>query len=185
MNICASCDMIFWSWRSRVAHVGNIFSRGKEKVPRKGRIFCVIRVSFTSIRGAARRGVRTACLRLYLLYSVACQPIYIGLDSAFTSRATGTRPEDHRRVAPRDSLTISARLIFAKLHPRPGEWFLRVHAHVSPLPLLPEKLRELRLLSTSLRSVRETTCTPLVFARLRFHTYPRIHISGGTWRHDR
>lgn len=61
-----------------------------------------VRVSFTSIRGVARRveaSVRAICLRLYLLYSVACQPIYIGLDSAFTSRATGTRPEEHRRAA--------------------------------------------------------------------------------------
>jgi len=36
---------------------------------------------------------------LYLLYSVACQPIYIGLDSAFTSRATGIRaPRGARRA---------------------------------------------------------------------------------------
>lgn len=113
-----------------------IFFHTEKKYSKRGRaLLRRVRFSFTSIRGAARWGearARAICLRLYLLYSVACQPIYIGLDSAFTSRATGTRPEEHRRAA-RFSLTISVRLIFAKLHPRARQArFTRARARPSP-----------------------------------------------------
>lgn len=50
-------------------------------------------------------------------YSVVCQPIYIGLDSAFTSQATGTRPEEHRDSHDRNVINLWPRLIFAKSSP--------------------------------------------------------------------
>lgn len=50
-------------------------------------------------------------------YSVVCQPIYIGLDSAFTSQATGTRPEEHRDSHDRNAINLWPRLIFAKSSP--------------------------------------------------------------------
>lgn len=129
---------------------GNIFSRGKEELAKGDALFCAtvfgVRVSPSrSIHGAARRArarARAQCLRLYLLYSVACQPIYIGLDSAFTSRTTGTRPEEHRQAA-RFSLTISARLIFAKLHPSRAFHACTRTAPLSAFLLTVAKLRRL------------------------------------------
>jgi len=65
------------------------------------------------VRVTRARSRRAAVFKaLYLLYSVACQPIYIGLDSAFTSRATGirARPEERRSRDERARIIILAKL---------------------------------------------------------------------------
>lgn len=117
---------------------GKIFFHAERNKSRKAkRSFAPL--SFYEFRGKVK--CARARLSLYLLYSVACQPIYIGLDSAFTSRATGTRPEEHRRGAPRRtvwfSLTIRAQLIFAKLHPRSRQArFMRARARPSSYAML-------------------------------------------------
>ena len=57
--------------------------------------------------------VMRRCLRLPVIPWL-CQPIYIGLDSAFTSQATGTRPEEHRDSHDSNVINWWRRLIFAK-----------------------------------------------------------------------
>ena len=65
-------------------------------------------LSFSAVFTPGNAAFKATC------YSVVCQPIYIGLDSAFTSQATGTRPEEHRDSHDRNVINLWPRLIFAK-----------------------------------------------------------------------